>query len=131
MLHFRHINTLLIAVIALSVLTGCASDHFFPRLKTPFVGLDEAGIPASAKPALAQAKEDFWLCQHGKAPRHACCAKTYPCAHSQVFAGRGYQITLVDNDLVRPQQHGVTVELESSLTGGKPFHLDDIDRSAD
>ncbi len=115
-------------MLALSLLPACANDHFFPRLKPLFAGLDESRVPAAARAALARAKVDFQLARHGETPRYALHVGTLPCTHSQVFQGRGYQVILVNKDLVNTTETGPEIVLDSSITQGKPYHYDEIDR---
>ena len=96
-----------------------------------FAGLDEAKVPQSAKTALAQAKADFQLARHGKAPRYAHYVSGVPYTRSKVYEGNHYRLTLVDKELVRPQEHGPAIELDGKITGGAPFQYDEIDRSWD
>lgn len=128
MLHFRHIQFLVIALLALPLLPAGASNHFFPRLKPLFVGLDESRVPASAKIALAQAKVDFQLARNGDVPRYAHAAGIIPYTHSQVFQGRGYQVTLVNKDLVHLLLKGPEIVLDASITRDAPYRYDEIDR---
>jgi len=114
--------------LALALLPACANDHFFPRVKPLFAGLDESRVPASARTALAQAKVDFQLARHGEIPRYARPAGIIPCTHSQVFEGNGYQVTLVNKDLVHVLFKGPEIVLNTSITCGAPYHYDEIDR---
>lgn len=121
----------LVSFASLCLLTSCASSHLFPKSQPLFTGLDESKVPAKARPAVENAKEDFRLAQRGGEPRHAHQVTGVVCAQQKLYKGDGYLLTVRDNDLVRPQEHGVRVVLEARLTGGRPFCFDDIDRSAD
>lgn len=132
MLRICHFQVLFCAGLVLLATPGCASDHFFPKLRPLFAGLDESKVVmAAAKFALAEAKTDFRLAQHGKAPLYSRCVSGVPGTHSKIYQGNGYQLTVVNNDLVRPQAHGPEIVLDTFITGGKPFRFSDIDRSWD
>lgn len=128
MLHFRHIIRFSALFATFSLLPACANDHFFPRLRPLFAGLDESRVPASQRRALAEAKVDFQLARQGQPPRYARPAGVLPCSHSQVFRGDGYQVTLVDKDLAYLTLKGPEIVVEPSITQGRPYHYDEIDR---
>lgn len=132
MLQFRHRRLLFyLGFSCAAILSGCTTDHFFPRLKPLFAGFDESKIPASARKNLAEAKEDFQCCRHGALPRHARYAGTIAYTHSKVFEGRGYRVTVYDKDLVRPQEHGPGIVLGPSITGAEPFEYEEVNRTWD
>ena len=119
---------LVCSLFGLTTLPSCANEHFFPRLRPLFAGLDESRVPATARTALAQAKVDFQLARHGQTPRYAHSAGTLPFTHSEVFQGNGYVVTLVKKDMVHIQLAGPEIVLDSSITQDKPYHYDEIDR---
>jgi hypothetical protein len=106
---------------------GCASDHFFPRLKPLFVGLDESKVPATSRTALAQAKADFSLARQGQRPVYARYTGTLPYSHSQTFRGSGYTLTLVNKSYVRSVSVGPDIVIDPSITGEKIYRYDEID----
>ncbi len=118
-------------ILSLTLLAGCASNHLFPKSQPLFTGLDETKVPSKCRVAVANAKEDFLRAQRREKPLHAREVTGVVCAQQKLYRGDGYLLTVRDNDLVRPQEHGVRVVLESRLTGGHSFCYDDIDRSAD
>lgn len=115
--------------IACTILTGCAgggNPHFMPRTKPLFAGLHEDGLSTGAKAMLDEAKTDFQLARHGHDPRHAKFASTIPGTHSRVFEGRGYELTLVNKDLVICHYIGPKIVLKAAITGGQPFEYDEV-----
>ena len=127
MLQFRHIRGILAAVALSAGLVSCANEHFFPKTRPLFVGLDEARVPAAAKPSLAKAKEDFQRARHGQEPVHARYLETLPSSNSKVFQGDGYRVTLVSKNFVHCVQTGPDIVLESCLTGGRPCRYDELE----
>ncbi len=128
MLQFRHIRAFVSGIATACVLSACASEHFFPRLKPLFAGLEESQVPVSARRSLAEAKVDFQLARQGMNPHYAKAAGTLPCSHSRVFEGNGYQLTLVDKDLAHITLKGPQIVLGSRITQGQSYHYDEIDR---
>ena len=120
--------------IALLVLPGCATTknpHFFPRLHPLFAGLDETKIRPGARAALAEAKVDFQLARHSKAPQYAKYVSTIPYTHSRIYQGKGYCITMVHKDAAGCRSDGPEIVLDASMTNGKPFSYDEIDEVSD
>jgi len=120
----------LVLLLAFLILPGCAiteNPHFFPRLRPLFAGLDETKIRPGAKAALAEAKADFQLARHGKAPQYAKYVSTIPYTHSRIYQGKGYRLTLVHKDLVGCCFVGPSIVLDASITGGKPFAYDEVE----
>jgi len=120
-----------IALFALPACAGPISASFFPRLHPLFAGFDETKVPPSGKTSLAQAKADFQLARHGKAPLYATYAETIPYTHSRVFKGKGYCITLVKKDLVDSFYEGPKIVLDASITGGQPCGYDEVEITGD
>lgn len=130
MLHFRHISQVGIAVVSLSLLLpACADEHFFPKVRPLFPGLNEAMVPVKEKTKLAKAKVDFARARHGKAPQYAHLANSD--SGAAVYSGEGYRITLVHNDVVLYQDVGAGIVIEPCLTGGAPYAYDEIERLQD
>ena len=127
MLQNRHTGILVIALLLLSSVAGGASDHFFPRLKPLFAGLDESKVPAGSRTALAQAKVDFQLARHGKRPAYAHYTGTLPYSHSETFQGNGYILTMVNKNLVYSVSVGPEIVIDARITGGKTYRYDEID----
>jgi len=109
-------------------LTSCASEHFFPRVKPLFVGLNEAAVPAKSRTALAKAKVDFQLARHASAPQYAHYVGTAPYTNSKIYEGDGYRVTLVNKNVVAYQEIGPDIVLDPSVTGGSSYHYNEVDR---
>lgn len=132
MLHFRHISrSVVLAVLLTASVACCANPHFFPRLRPLFPGLDESRVPAASRVALAQAKEDFQLAREGRDPRHARRVNANEPAGSRVFHGKGYELTIVHRQMVTVIESGPAIVIDGSVTGGKPFRYDEVDRAED
>lgn len=114
---------------ACAILTGCAGGdpHFMPRTRPLFAGLAGEKLGADARAMLDEAKADFMLARHGQEPRHAKYASTIPGTHSRVFEGRGYELTLVNKDVVVSHYVGPKIVLKAAITGGQPFAYDEVD----
>jgi hypothetical protein len=96
-----------------------------------FPGLDEAGLSAADMTALAQAKTDFVLVKHGKTPQYATLISADPYSRSRVYQGKSYRLTSVREDNTYPLRNGPEIVFSPSLTGGKPYHYDEVDELAD
>jgi hypothetical protein len=114
-------------MLLFATVSGCASGHFFPRCQPLFAGLSETAVPAGARGALAEAKEDFQCGRCGEAPRHARYVTTLPYTHSRVYEGRGYRLTLVDKRLVTSAMKGPEIVVDATITGGGVYRYDEID----
>ncbi|HEY2574232.1 MAG TPA: hypothetical protein VGH65_09190, partial [Verrucomicrobiaceae bacterium] len=123
----RHTGILVIGLLLFSAVAVCASDHFFPRLKPLFAGLDESKVSAGSRTALAQAKADFQLARHGKRPAYAHYTGTLPYSHSETFRGEGYILTMVNKNLVYGVSMGPEIVIDSRITGGKTYNYDEIE----
>jgi hypothetical protein len=119
------------ALLALPACAGPNSASFFPRMHPLFAGLDETKVRHGVKTLLAEAKADFQLARHGKAPQYAKYTSTIPYTHSRVFEGNGYCITLVKKDIVDSFYEGPKIVLNSSITGGKPYAYDEVEVTGD
>ena len=120
--------------VACAALAGCAgggNPHFMPRTRPLFSELQEEKLGAAAKAMLGEAKEDFQLGRHGKDPRFAKYASTIQGTHSRVFAGRGYELTLVNKDMVVTHYVGPKIVLKVAITGGQPLEYDEVDSLGD
>lgn len=115
-------------VAAFPVLTCCAGEHFFPRVKPLFVGLNEGSVPAKSRTALAKAKVDFQLARHASAPQYAHYVGTTPYTNSKVYEGDGYRVTLVHKDMVAYQDVGPDIVIDASVTGGNSYKYNEVDR---
>lgn len=116
-------------VSPLLVLTACANEHFFPRLRPLFPGVDEAAVSPKARPALAKAKVDFQLARQASPPQYAHYVGKAPYSNSKIYEGDGYRLTLVNKDFVHYQEVGPDIVLDPSLTGGRSYHYNEIDRA--
>jgi hypothetical protein len=96
-----------------------------------FPGLTEAGMSAADRTALAQAKSDFQMVKHGKAPQHAQFVSTIPHTRSRVYQGQGYRLTFVREDNIYPHRTGPDIVVSPSITGGKAYHYDEVDEVAE
>lgn len=76
---------------------------------------------------LAQAKVDFQLARTGKTPQYAKFSKTIRFTRSKVYEGQGYRLTVVSEDSQYPHKKGPDIVLSPSITGGKPYHYDEVD----
>ena len=128
MLRNCHFKVLALLPLAFLTLSACSSPHFFPRLKPLFPGLDESKMSASARASLGKAKQDFQLARHKKEPVNAHYVSTLPYSHSRVFEGDGYCITMTNRNRVKYTELGPKIVISASITGGKPFCYDEIDR---
>jgi hypothetical protein len=129
-----HSVTSLVCSFAILTLAGCACpqySNFFPRLRPLFPGFDETKVRPDAKPALDEAKVDFQLARQGKAPRYARYEGTRPHNESKIYQGQGYRITVVNNWAFHSHSEGVEIVMDASITGGKPFSYDEVDRVVD
>jgi hypothetical protein len=124
-------TSLAIALLVFPACAGQISASFFPRMHPLFAGLDETKVRPGAKTLLAEAKADFQLARHGKAPQYAKYSGTIPYTHSRVFEGRGYRITLVKKDIVDSFYEGPKIVLDASITGGGPFAYDEVEVTGD
>jgi hypothetical protein len=115
---------LLISAVALS---SCANPHFFPGSKPLFPGLDDQAISQSNHEALSQAKTDFMQVQHSTTPTYAKLVSADPYSRSKTYQGKGYTITLVDKYVSTNHTTGPSITLSPSITGGKPYHYDEVD----
>jgi hypothetical protein len=104
---------------------GCTNPCFFPKVRAPFASLDETTVPSKAKPALEEAKADFILARQGKPPAFARYVSTAPFSQSKNYQGKGYTLTLVNDD--RRHRRGPAIVLDSSITGGEPHVHDEVD----
>ena len=102
-----------------------------PRERPLFAGLDETAMSAAARQALGQAKEDFQKARHDDAPVHARFDSVVPHSHSRVYLGDGYKLTLVHSDFGYGHADGPEIVIEPRITGGRPYHYDEIDRPTD
>jgi len=118
-------SRLLTLAALLVLITGCANPHFFPRLRPLFPGFAEEGLSSSARSALAEAKIDFQLARQGNAPRYAKYVGEESTSRSKIYQGRGYRLTRVMR--TDPTAEGPDIVLQSSITGGKPWHYDEVD----
>src|SRR6266446_5026733 len=123
----RKLPLVFLALLSLSGCAGSQNPHYFPRLHPLFAGFDETRIRPSAKAALAEAKADFQLARHGKAPQYAKYVSTIPYTHSRIYQGKGCRVTLVNKDLVVSHYVGPQIVLDASITGGEPFTYDEIE----
>jgi hypothetical protein len=128
MLQKCHISILAFLTLTLFPLTSCANDHWFPRAKPLFPGLNEASVPASARAALSRAKADFQRARHGQAPLYAHFVGTATHSMSKFFQGDGYRITMVNSYTLAYTDLGPDIVIDASITGGQPFHYDEVDR---
>jgi hypothetical protein len=119
------------ALLVISLLSSCANPHFFPRLRPLFPGLDEAGLSAADRTALAQAKTDFQRVKHGKTPQYATLVSAIPHTRSRVYQGQAYCLTSVREDNIYPHRTGPDIVVSPSITGGKAYHYDEVDEFAD
>lgn len=123
--------TLLLAALFALALASCASHAVLPRTKALFAGLDESHLPAAAVVKLAKAKRDFQCVRACGKPCHASDAGRVPHSQSRRFTGDGYEITLVNASSGFNHREGVEIVIASSITGGKPFHYEEIDVTDD
>jgi len=117
-------------LLGLSVVsTSCADEHFFPKVRSLFPGMNEAAVPAKARPALAKAKVDFQLARHAQAPQYAHYVGTAPGGDGKVYEGEGYRLTMVSKEFVHRQEAGPAIVLDPSITGGGAYRYDEISYS--
>ena len=76
---------------------------------------------------LAQAKVDFQLARHGRTPQYAKYAHMNRSSHSKVYEGQGYRLTIVHQDSIYPHEEGPDILLYPRITGGEPYHYDEVD----
>jgi hypothetical protein len=119
------------ALLVVCLLSSCANPHFFPRLQPLFPGLDEAGLSAADRTTLAQAKTDFLLVKHGKTPQYATLVSADPHTRSRVYQGQAYRLTSVREDNTYSLRNGPEIVFSPNLTGGKPYHYDEVDSVAE
>jgi hypothetical protein len=117
----------LLTIVSLPALSGCANDHFFPRTRPLFVGLDESHVPSGARAALARAKVDFQLARHNEPPRYAKPSGPTFDSNTRNYQGDGYRIAIVHKEEIHSRSDGPEIFIDSKLTGGKPYHYDEVD----
>jgi len=116
------------AVLFVSLsLSSCANPSFFPRLRPLFAGLDESHLPPDKRVALQKAKVDFQRARHGQPPLYAHFTGDVPYSHSLRYAGDGYVLTWVHTGEIHRWAQGPDIVLSGSLTGGNPYHYDELD----
>jgi len=123
--------TLPLAALLALALSGCASHSVLPRTKALFAGLDETHLTPTAATRLAKAKRDFQCVRACGKPCHASDAGGVPHSQSRRFTGDGYEIILVKASSGFNHREGVEIVIDSSITGGKPFHYEEIDVTDD
>jgi hypothetical protein len=128
---FRPRLDLLLAALLALTCSGCASHSVLPRTKALFAGLDESHLSATAISKLAKAKKDFQCVRACDKPCHASDAGRVPHSQSRRFTGDGYEIILVKASSGFNHREGVEIVIDSSITGGKPFHYEEIDVTDD
>ncbi len=128
---FRPQLVLLLATLFTLTCSSCASHSVLPRTKALFAGLDESHLSAAAVSKLSRAKQDFQCVRACGKPCHASDAGRVPHSQSQRFSGDGYQITLVKASSGFNHREGVEIVIDSSITGGRPFHYEEIDVTDD
>ena len=120
-----------LACLLLMLATGCASHSVLPRTKALFAGLDATRLSPAAAIKLAKAKKDFQCVRACGKPCHASDAGRVPHSQSRRFTGDGYEIILVKASSGFNHREGVEIIIDSSITGGKPFHYEEIDVTDD
>ena len=128
---FRPRLVLLMAALFTLACSGCASHSVLPRTKALFPGLDESHLSAAAISILSKAKQDFQCVRACGKACHASDAGRVPHSQSRRFMGDGYQITLVNASSGFNHREGVEIVIDSNITGGKPFHYEEIDATDD
>ncbi|HEY3898837.1 MAG TPA: hypothetical protein VGM54_09510 [Chthoniobacter sp.] len=119
---------LLTVLLAATAASSQANPHFFPRLRSLFVGLDESRVPAGAKNALQEAKIDFQRARLAEPPHFAAYMGETSDPRGKVYQGQGYQITEVHEEAVNIWYDGPKTTLDKSVTGGRPYQYSEVNR---
>ena len=123
----RALSILILSSVLAIACTECSSPHVFPRLKPLFVGLDESALSQASKNKLTHAKVDFQCARKGEPPRFASDAGGIRHTRSRRFIGDGYEIIIVDASAGFVRRTGPEITIASCITGGKPYHYDEIE----
>lgn len=104
---------------------GCSSLYCFVTFRPLFVGLDESGLSAKARAALAEARYDFALARKDKPPQYARLVSDDPLLESKTYQGRGYQLTIFNGGGSAGDRVGQKILIEPVITGGAPYRYDE------
>lgn len=115
----RHLTLLVILMLT----SGCASFDPFLSFKPLFAGLDESGMTATARSALAEARYDFERARKNHPPHYARLISHDPKAGFKCYRGRGYTLTIYGGG---PRHRvGQKIEVEPAITGSSPYRYDE------
>ncbi len=116
----RHLMLCLIFMLV----GACSSSPFFATFKPLLAGLDESGMTAAARSALAEARFDFERARKDHPPHYARLIRHDTEAGSKCYQGRGYTLTVFDASGPR-RRVGQRIEVDVSITGGDVFRYDE------
>lgn len=115
----------LLALLMMVMLSAaCSNSPFFATFKPLLAGLDESGMTATARSALAEARFDFERARKDHPPHYARLISHDPKAGSKCYQGRGYKLTVFDASGPR-HLVGQRIEVDASITGGEVFRYDE------
>lgn len=114
----------LLALLMMVMLFGaCSNSPFFAAFKPLFAGLDESGMTAAARSALAEAKFDFERARKDHPPHYARLISHDTKAGFKCYQGRGYKLTIYGGG---PRHRvGQKIEVDASIAGGEVFRYDE------
>lgn len=115
----RHLTLFVILMLT----SGCASFDPFLSFKPLFAGLDESGMTAAARSAVAEARFDFERARKNHPPHYARLIRHDAKAGFKCYQGRGYRLTIYGGG---PRHRvGQKIEVEPAITGGRPYSYDE------
>ena len=119
LVRMRHLTLCLFFILT----SGCASIDPFVSFKPLFSGLDESGMTAAARSALAEARFDFECARKDHPPHYARLISHDPKAGFKCYRGRGYTLTTYADG---PRHRvGQKIEVEPAITGSSTYRYDE------